>query len=79
VTIHDVTLREAEQTPGVAFRPEEKIRIAQALDERGVARIEIFPLVSDDDKEVTKTISKIGLKAKIICLARWERSDVDLV
>ncbi len=78
VAIHDVTLREGEQTPGVVLRPEEKIRIAQALDELGVARIEIFPLVSEDDKEATKAISKLGLKAKTICLTRWERGDVDV-
>jgi 2-isopropylmalate synthase len=78
VAIHDVTLREAEQTPGVVFRPEEKLRIARALDELGVARIETFPLVSEDDKEATKAISKLGLKAKTICLTRWERTDVDL-
>lgn len=78
VAFHDVTLREGEQTPGVVFRPEEKIRIAKALDELGVARIEIFPLVSEDDKEATKAISKLGLRAKVICLTRWEQSDVDL-
>jgi len=78
VAIHDVTLREGEQTPGVVLRPEEKIRIAEALDELGVARIEIFPLVSEDDREVTKAIAGLGLKAKLICLSRWERGDIDV-
>lgn len=78
VEIHDVTLREAEQTPGVVLRPDEKVRIAKALDELGVARIEIFPLVSKDDQEATKAIKQLGLKSKIISLTRWERSDVDL-
>jgi 2-isopropylmalate synthase len=78
VVIHDVTLREAEQSPGIVLRPEEKIRIAQALDELGVARIEIYPMVSEGDKEATKAISKLGLKAKTICLCRWERVDVDM-
>ena len=50
VYIHDVTLREAEQAPHVALRPDEKMRIFQALDDMGVHSVEIFPLVSDDDK-----------------------------
>jgi len=42
-SIHDVTLREADQHPGIALRKEEKIRIAEALDELGVGSIEIAP------------------------------------
>jgi len=39
VEIHDATIREGQQTPGVAFRKDEQVRIAEALDELGVARI----------------------------------------
>ena len=36
VEIHDATLRDGEQTPGVVFRKDDKVRIAEMLDEVGV-------------------------------------------
>jgi hypothetical protein len=53
LTIHDVTLRDGEQTPGVVFRKEEKLKIAHALEEAGVQRIEGgMPAVSEEDAEI---------------------------
>ncbi|EKD35600.1 MAG: hypothetical protein ACD_75C01848G0001, partial [uncultured bacterium] len=50
VTIHDVTLRDGEQTPGVVFRKDEKLKIAHALEDMGVQRIEGgMVAVSDED------------------------------
>ncbi|PKL74293.1 MAG: 2-isopropylmalate synthase, partial [Candidatus Melainabacteria bacterium HGW-Melainabacteria-1] len=47
VLIHDATLRDGEQTPGVVFRKADKVRIAKALDLVGVDRIEAgMPAVS---------------------------------
>ncbi|MCK7480998.1 MAG: hypothetical protein M0C28_30185 [Candidatus Moduliflexus flocculans] len=48
--IHDATLRDGEQTPGVVFRKDDKLAIARALDEAGVDRIEAgMPAVSRED------------------------------
>ncbi len=78
VEIHDATLRDGEQTPGVVFRKEDKIRIAQMLDEVGVERIEAgMPAVSDEDFQAIKEISKLGLKAKIFTFARALPVDID--
>jgi methanogen homocitrate synthase len=50
VSIHDATLRDGEQTPGVVFSVADKIAIAEKLDEVGVERIEAgMPAVSEQD------------------------------
>lgn len=78
VQIHDATLRDGEQTPGVVFRKEDKVRIAKGLDEVGVERIEAgMPAVSSEDFEAIKEISKLGLKSKIFTFARALKSDID--
>ncbi|NPV71030.1 MAG: hypothetical protein HPY55_10355 [Firmicutes bacterium] len=79
VYIHDVTIREAEQAPGIAFTRDEKIAIARALDRLGVFSIETFPVVSKDDLEVTRQIVDLKLDSKVICLARWLKEDIDAV
>ncbi|RLC35680.1 MAG: 2-isopropylmalate synthase, partial [Candidatus Nealsonbacteria bacterium] len=78
VVIHDATLRDGEQTPGVVFRKEDKIKIAQKLDEVGVERIEAgMPAVSEEDFEAIKKITKLGLKSKIFTFARAMTGDID--
>jgi methanogen homocitrate synthase len=78
VSIHDATLRDGEQTPGVVFSIADKIAIAEKLDEVGVERIEAgMPAVSEQDFEAIKQISKMGLKAKIYTFARAMNTDID--
>ena len=78
VYIHDVTLREGDQQPYIGLKKDEKIRLAQALDELGVASLEIAPAVSEDDVEVTKKLVRMGLNAKIISFVSWQKRDIDL-
>lgn len=78
VEIHDATLRDGEQTPGVVFSKEDKIRIAQKLDEVGIERIEAgMPAVSEEDFQAIKEISNLGLKARIFTFARAMPIDID--
>jgi isopropylmalate/homocitrate/citramalate synthase len=78
VSIHDATLRDGEQTPGVVMSVAEKVEIAEKLDEIGVDRIEAgMPAVSDQDFQAIKQISKLGLKAKIYTFARAINADID--
>ena len=78
VSIHDATLRDGEQTPGVVFSIADKIAIAEKLSEVGVERIEAgMPAVSDQDFQAIKQISKLGLKSKIYTFARAIGADID--
>ncbi|MBL4767771.1 MAG: 2-isopropylmalate synthase [Rhodobacteraceae bacterium] len=79
VQIHDATLRDGEQTPGVVFSVDDKIRIATKLSEIGVERIEAgMPAVSPQDAAAIREISKLGLKSKIFTFARAMKQDIDM-
>lgn len=78
VEIHDATLRDGEQTPGLVFSVEEKVAIAKKLDEVGIDRIEAgMPAVSPQDFEAIKQISALGLNARIYTFARAMNADID--
>ena len=79
IKIHDVTLRDGEQQSRVAFTKEQKIAIAEKLDEVGVHRIEAgMPAVSQDDYEAIEEMLKKNLNADIFCFARCMVSDAKL-
>jgi methanogen homocitrate synthase len=78
IEICDVTLRDGEQTPGVIFTKEQKQTIASELDSMGIEVIEAgFPVVSEYEKETVKAIANQGLNARISCLSRSVKGDVD--
>jgi D-citramalate synthase len=80
IRVFDTTLRDGEQTPGVSLIPENKLRIAQRLDELGVDVIEAgFAAVSEGEFEAVKLIAEAGLKAEICSAARGTRGDIDAV
>lgn len=77
VEIHDVTLRDGEQQAGVEFTCDDKVRIAEALAEAGVQRIEAgLPAVSADDAEAVRRIVAMGSQAKIYAFSRCMIDDV---
>lgn len=79
IQIHDVTLRDGEQTPGVVFDREGRLRIARALDALGVHRIEAgFPAVSQEDREGVTAIVDEGLQSEIWGFGRCLPQDVEL-
>jgi len=79
VEIHDATLRDGEQTPGVVFSIDDKVKIASKMDELGIERIEAgMPAVSPQDAEAIKEISKLGLKSRIFTFARAMKQDIDM-
>ena len=78
VQLHDATLRDGEQTPGVVFSVADKVAIAEKLAEIGVDRIEAgMPAVSDQDFQAIKEITRLNLPSKIFTFARAMRADID--
>lgn len=79
VAIHDTTLRDGEQAPGVMFDADTKLRLARQLSESGIDYIEAgFPAVGTAEKESVKRIANAGLTAKITCLSRANKEDIDI-
>ncbi len=79
VELHDATLRDGEQTPGVVFSVSDKIEIAEMLDSLKIDRIEAgMPAVSETDQEAIKEIVKLNLDAKIYSFCRGMEKDIDL-
>jgi len=77
IKIHDVTLRDGEQQTGIILSKDEKIRIAEALAEAGVHRIEAgMPIVSPSDRDAIKDIVKRNLGPQIFSFARCMKEDV---
>ena len=78
VLIFDTTLRDGEQSPGVALNVEEKLEIARALERMRVDFIEAgFPASSPGDLESVTEIAKEVHGSAIAGLARAVPSDVD--
>ena len=79
VQVHDVTLRDGEQQAGVEFTADDKVRIAEALAEAGIHRIEAgLPAVSPADKEAVDRIVAADLPAEIYAFSRCMVPDVEL-
>ncbi|MBV9445323.1 MAG: hypothetical protein JO345_05445 [Streptosporangiaceae bacterium] len=77
ISIFDSTLRDGEQAPGNAMSPEQKLRLALAIEAIGVTTVEAgFPSSSDSDFHATQLISKALTTAKFATLNRATRSDI---
>jgi len=78
IRIFDTTLRDGEQTPGVALTPEQKLKIAKKLDELGVDAIEAgFAAATEGESKAIKMIANENLRAEIFSFARGTKEDID--
>ena len=78
IIIFDTTLRDGEQSPGASMNLEEKIQIAQVLEDMKVDIIEAgFPIASNGDFESVSEISKQIKNSTVAGLARAKLPDID--
>lgn len=78
VAIFDTTLRDGEQTPGIALTADEKMDIARQLDKLGVDIIEAgFPISSKGEKNAVSKIARAGLDLTVCGLSRVLTPDID--
>ena len=79
VKIFDTTLRDGEQVPGCKLDTNQKLQIAEKLDELGVDIIEAgFPISSPGDFSSVTEISKIVKNATVCGLTRAIKKDIDV-
>lgn len=78
IIIFDTTLRDGEQSPGASMTLEEKLQVAEVLDEMGVDVIEAgFPIASNGDFHAVSEVAKICKSATVCGLARAGFKDID--
>jgi 2-isopropylmalate synthase len=78
IVIFDTTLRDGEQCPGATMTFEEKLQVAELLDDMGVDVIEAgFPIASEGDFEAVTEIAKLARHSVVCGLARANFGDID--
>ncbi len=77
VLINDTTLRDGEQSPGVAFRASEKVAIAEALFAAGVTALEVgTPAMGDEERTRIQLVRRHLPDATLMSWCRMNAGDI---